>query len=100
MGLTQVIIAGVIQNIGIFIPNIGIFIPSIGKFLEKLPSIRAVDLQLIPYLTNNPNLTFNLDLPPGAEWHGPNAISTANPSVTNNTVHQSLFCEQPSYDLS
>ena len=54
--------------------------------MENLPSVCVVETQPISIHFDDPNLTFNLDLPLGAEWHVPNAMPTTNP-ITNNTVH-------------
>jgi len=68
--------------------------------MKNLPSIFVVDVQRTPVYLDDPSQTLNLEPSRGLGRYGPDAISMANPSVTNNTIHQPLLCEQPSYDLS
>ena len=77
-------------------------VPIAVKFLsrmENLPSVCVVDPQRRSTHSDYPNFTFNPEHALELESHGPYAIFTANPSATSNAIHQSLFCEQPNYEM-
>ena len=68
--------------------------------MKNFPSLCVVDVRGMPIRLDNPNVTFN---PEGVfaleHRYGPNTVTPVSPSVTNDTVYQPFFGEQPSYDL-